>query len=53
MLEPLFNKVSGLKISNFVKKQTPAQVFSCKYCKIFKNTYSEECLQIVALQFVI
>ena len=23
-------------------KETPTQVFSCKYCEIFKNTYFEE-----------
>ena len=25
---------------NFIKKETLAQVFSCKFCKIFKNTFS-------------
>ena len=34
----LFNKVAGLK------KQTLAQVFSCEFCEIFKNIYSEEYL---------
>ena len=35
--------------SNFIKKrQTPTQVFSCEYCEIFKNTYSEEHLRTVA-----
>ena len=24
---------------NFVKKETPAEVFSCEFCEIFKNTY--------------
>ena len=24
---------------NFIKKETPAQVFSCKCCEIFKNTF--------------
>ena len=24
---------------NFIKKETPAQVFSCEFCEIFKNTY--------------
>ena len=23
----------------FIKKETPALVFSCKFCKIFKNTF--------------
>ena len=33
------------KAFNFIKKDTPTQVFSCKYCEIFKNTYFEEYLQ--------
>ena len=27
---------------SFITKETPAQVFSSKFCKIFKNTYFEE-----------
>ena len=34
MLESLLDKVAGL--------QDSTQVFSCEYCKIFKNTYVEE-----------
>ena len=34
-LEFLFNKVGG-------------QLFSCEYCEIFKNTYSEENLRTAA-----
>ena len=29
-------------------KETPAQVFSCEYCKIFNNTYFEEHLRTAA-----
>ena len=25
--------------NNFIKKETLAQVFSCEFCKIFKNTF--------------
>ena len=25
---------------SFIKKETLAQVFSCKFCKIFNNTFS-------------
>ena len=32
----LFKKMQG----NFIKKETLAQVFSCKSCKISKNTFS-------------
>ena len=28
------------KASNFIKKETLAQVFSCEFCKISKNTFS-------------
>ena len=45
MLQCLFNKVKGLQARNFIKKETPAQVISCEYCEIFKNTYFEEHLQ--------
>ena len=34
-----FNKVAG-GACNFIKKETLAQVFSCEFCKIFKNTFS-------------
>ena len=36
MLEYLFNKVAGLQL---YQKETPTQVFSCKYCKIAKNSF--------------
>ena len=38
MLESLFNKVTGLKVCNFIKKGTPPQLFSCGYHDIFKNS---------------
>ena len=37
----------SLLLINFIKK-TPTQVFSCKYCEIFKNTYLKEHLRITA-----
>ena len=33
-----FNKVAG--VCNFIKKESLAQVFSCEFCKISKNTFS-------------
>ena len=36
-----FNKVAGL-ICNFIKKETPTQVFSCEFCEISKNTFFTE-----------
>ena len=34
-----FNKVIGPQNSNFIKKKTSTQVFSCEICKIFKKTF--------------
>ena len=50
VLESLFNRVAGLKACNFIKRDsnTATQVFSWEYCKIFKNTYSEENLRTTA-----
>ena len=36
-----FNKVS-CAAGNFIKKETLAQVFSCEFCKIFKNNFFTE-----------
>ena len=38
----LFGKVAGLQSCNFVKKETLAQMFSCEFCKISKNTFFKE-----------
>ena len=36
-----FNKVAGQRQAiNFIKKETLAQVFSCEFCEISKNTFS-------------
>ena len=32
------NKVAGMAC-NFIKKETLAQVFSCEFCEISKNTF--------------
>ena len=39
-----FTKFTGKHLcqSLFIKKETLAQVFSCEFCKIFKNTFSTE-----------
>ena len=39
VLESLFNKVTGLKACNFIKTETPTQVFSSEYLKNFKNSF--------------
>ena len=33
---------------NFIKKETVAQVFSCEFCEIFKNTFFTEHLRTTA-----
>ena len=40
MLKSLFNTVRRLKACNFNKKETPTQMFSCKYKKILRITFS-------------
>ena len=32
--EPLFNKVTTLRPSDFIEKKTSVQAFSCEFCKI-------------------
>ena len=34
-----FAKFTGKHACNFIKKETLAQVFSCKFCEISKNTF--------------
>ena len=48
VLKYLLNKVAGHKACNFVKKKTSTPMFSCEYCKIFKNIYYEEHLHTAA-----
>ena len=38
MLESLINNAAGLQPCNFIK-ETPAQLFFCEYCEIFKNSF--------------
>ena len=47
VLEPLFNKVSGLKASIFINKGALTQLFFCEYCEIFKNSFFIEDLFII------
>ena len=34
-----FNNVADMTACNFIKTETPTQVFSCEYCEIFKNSF--------------
>ena len=49
-MESLFNNVAGLTSCNY--KETPTQVFSYGICEIFKNTYFEEHLRVVASDII-
>ena len=37
-----FNKVADLRLVTLLKKETRAQVFSCEFFTIFKNTFIEQ-----------
>ena len=37
-------------VCNFIKKETVAQVLSCEFRKIYKNTFATEHLQQLPLQ---
>ena len=45
-----FNKVAGLKSATLLK-ETLAQMFSCEFCKIFRNTFCTEDLWATASIF--
>ena len=36
------SRKEAIQACNCIKKETPAHVFSCQYCEIFKNTFFEE-----------
>ena len=44
---PFLIKLQALA-SNFIKKETLAQMFSCEFCEISKNTFSTEHLSETA-----
>ena len=47
-----FNKVVGLRLTyNFIKKETLAQVFSCEFCEISKNTFSHRTPPVAASEY--
>ena len=39
LFNPCFNKVTGLMAWNFIKKETPTQVFSCECLKMFEKYF--------------
>ena len=48
-----FNKVAGPRpeACNFIKKEALAQVFSCEFCEISKNTFSCRTPRVAASDF--
>ena len=50
-MECLFDKVTGLQDSNFIKKRLQ-HMFSCENCYSFKNTYFEEHLRAIASELI-
>ena len=50
MSESFFNKLQA-SAYNFIKKETMAHVFSCKFCEISKNTFFTEHLRETACFF--
>ena len=53
VLESLFNQVVSLRACKFIKKESPAQVLSCEFYKIFKNVYFVEHLPTAASELEI
>ena len=47
-----FIKVADLHISNCIKKEASAQIFSCEYWEVYKNAYFEEHLRMAASAFL-
>ena len=51
----VFFKVAALKACyfiNFIKKVTPALMFSCEFCETFKNTFSENICERLLLLII-
>ena len=60
MLQICYNKNSRQTLANhrpeaciFIKKETLAQVFSCEFCKIYKNTFYYRTPLVVASSVLI
>ena len=43
-----FAKFTGKHLCNFIKKETMAQMFSCEFCEVSKNTFFTEHLWTTA-----
>ena len=45
-----FNKVAG-QACNFIKKETPAQVFFCEFYEVSQDTFSYRTLLVAASEY--
>ena len=52
VLESLFNKVAGFRPATLLKKETPAQVFSYEYHKMFENIFFDGTPPVAASEIV-
>ena len=46
--EAVVGSIRWKKPCNFIKKETPTQLFSCEFCYILKNTFFTEYLRVTA-----
>ena len=46
-----FNKVAGNQACNIIKKESLVQVFSCEFCGVSKNTFSNRTHPVAAFVF--
>ena len=51
MYQSLFLLKLQAKACHFIKKETLAQMFSCEFCEIFKNTFFTEHLWTTSSRF--
>ena len=42
-----------MRLQDFMPKKNPTQMFSCEYCKIFKNTYFKKHLRTAASELAL
>ena len=47
-----FNKVAGPRPATLLKKETLAQVFSCKFCETVKNTFFHRTPLVAASNYI-
>ena len=51
-MKKVFLEISQ-QVCNFIKKETLAQVFSCEFCEISKNTFFTEHLRLLLAETIV